>query len=130
MAQKTSVNDFAYAINGILAEYKDAINADVEQATRQVSKEAARQVKANITSAGIKGTGAYKNSIRSRMEDKVVNRSKAVVYADDPHYRLTHLLEHGHATVNGGRTKAYPHWSEAEQKAIRDFEKQLREAIE
>jgi len=130
MAQTLTVNQFETTVNNILADFKDAVNADVEQVTRQVSKEAVRNVKANIDTAGIKGTGAYKNSIKSRVTEKSVNRSSSVIYAEAPHYRLTHLLEHGHAKVNGGRTNAFPHWSEAERKAITDFEKRLREAIE
>jgi len=123
------------SINSILAEYKDAINADVREITKRVAKDTAKKVKA----AAPKQTGAYKRSISSRDLDKSANRSKSVVYSKDPHYRLTHLLEFGHAVVGkGGRTpaagkktfvEARPHWSEADRKAIADFEKQLKEAI-
>ena len=126
MAQTITVLDFESTINSILAEYKDVINADVATATKQVAREAVRNVQAKAPTR----TGAYKSSIRSRVEEKGGNYAKSVVYAEDPHYRLTHLLEHGHAKVNGGRTRAFPHWAEAEQTAINDFEKKLREAIE
>lgn len=126
MAQTITVLDFESTINSILAEYKDVINADVATATKQVAREAVRNVQAKAPAR----TGAYKSSISSRVEEKGGNYAKSVVYAKDPHYRLTHLLEFGHAKVNGGRTKAFPHWAEAEQTAINDFEKKLREAIE
>ena len=126
MAQTITVLDFESTINSILAEYKDVINADVATATKQVAREAVRNVKAKAPTR----TGVYKSSISSRVEEKGGNYAKSVVYAKDPHYRLTHLLEFGHAKVNGGRTRAFPHWAQAEQTAINDFEKKLREAIE
>ena len=37
------------------------------------------------------------------------------------HYRLTHLLEFGHATKNGGHTIAQPHIRPTEQKYKEKF---------
>ena len=53
-----------------------------------------------------------------------------VVGVDDVAGHLPILLEHGHATVNGGRTRAFPHWEEAEIQGVEQFEKELKEAIE
>ena len=126
MARLLRPDQFANAVNSILAEYKDVIDADVQAATKEVAKEAVKNVKAN---APVR-TGKYRSSIKTKQTEKGVNRATSVVYADAPSYRLTHLLEFGHAKVNGGRTKAQPHWSKAEQDAIREFERKLKEAIE
>lgn len=139
MEQLLQPNEFASSINAILAEYKDAVNTDVQALTKKVSREAAKNVKANISTAGIRGSGAYKKSIKAKDTEKSATKSSAVIYAQKPYYRLTHLLEFGHAVVlKGGRTPAAgkktfvdarPHWAEAERKAIAEFEKQLKEAI-
>lgn len=126
MAQTLPASEFENAVNAILAEYKDLIDVDVQKVTASVAREAARAVSA---SAPVQ-TGAYKKSIKAKATEKSTNKATSVVYAEAPQYRLTHLLEFGHAKVNGGRTTAYPHWEPAEQQAIRDYERKLREAIE
>ena len=130
MAQALKPSEFASAVNSILAEFKDVVDADLEYATNKVAKQAAENVKGNISKAGIKGK-KYRNPIRSRsLSEGIRGKYSSVVFANPPHYRLTHLLEHGHATRNGGRTRAFPHWAEAEQTAIREFESTFRRELE
>lgn len=130
MAQSLTVEEFALAVNEALAEFKDAIDYDVWYVTEKVAERAKENVKRNIKTSGIKGTGEYRNSIAVRDLKTKQLLKKKVIYAKDPHYRLTHLLEFGHAKVNGGRTTAFSHWEPAEREAIDDFVKELREAIE
>ena len=44
-------------------------------------------------------------------------------------YQLTHLLEFGHATRNGGRTKEFPHIGKVADKVPEIFERKLRDMI-
>lgn len=44
-------------------------------------------------------------------------------------YQLTHLLEFGHAKRGGGRVSARPHIATAEEKAVKVFEEEIKEAI-
>lgn len=125
-----TVEQFSLAVMEAMKEFQQSVDYDLVYVTQKVANQAAKNVQANITGAGIQGTGQYKKSIKARtIKDSPLSK-KSVVYADKPHYRLTHLLEHGHAKLNGGRTRAFAHWEPAEQKAIDDFVKELREAIE
>ena len=125
-----TVEQFSLAVMEAMKEFQQSVDYDLVYVTQKVAHQAAKNVQANITDSGIRGTGEYKKSIKARtIKDSPLSK-KSVVYADKPYYRLTHLLEHGHAKLNGGRTRAFAHWEPAEQKAIDDFVKELREAIE
>ena len=126
-----SVDAFADEIVKTLREYRNAVNVDVEKIANKVGKDAVKRVKENAEAAGIGGTGEYVKSITSKkLKSASALYSGRVIYAEAPHYRLTHLLEYGHATVNGGRTRAFPHWSEAEKAAAQQFERELKGEIE
>lgn len=49
--------------------------------------------------------------------------------AKAPHYRLTHLLVHGHATSNGGRTKGDPFLENALNTVLPEYERNVEEAL-
>ena len=68
--------------------------------------------------------GSYAKSWKAdtRFDGKVGKR--VIVRSTQP--QLTHLLEYGHASRNGGRTKAYQHIAPAEEKA----EKLMNEKLE
>ncbi len=53
----------------------------------------------------------------------------ATWYVKAPDYRLTHLLVHGHATRDGGRTNANPFLANAVNKVIPEYERKVQEAI-
>ena len=130
MAKGYTVEEFSLAVNEAMKEFQQSVDYDVIYVTQKVANEAAQNVKRNIKSSGIRGTGKYRRSITSRQIKDSPLSKKSVVYAKAPSYRLTHLLEHGHAKVNGGRTRAFEHWGPAEKQAIDDFISELREAIE
>ena len=106
------VEDLAAAIANELESYRQDVTDDLKQQARSVAKETVQAIK----SAAPKDTGeyvagwttkvAYESDDDIRM--RVYNRKKP---------QLTHLLEHGHAKVSGGRVDGKPHIGPAEQAA-------------
>lgn len=115
-----SIDNLAEAINEEVAKYGKAIKEETKKLIRDAGKRALEETKAR---APVR-TGDYQKSIRvtyNQKEAGVISTGEsagyALIYAQAPHYRLTHLLENGHALRQGGRARAFPHWSYGEQAA-------------
>lgn len=55
---------------------------------------------------------------------------EGLIYNKDPTYRLTHLLEYGHAKRGGGRTAAIPHIAPVEEELIKQAVNAAKKAVE
>ena len=124
------VDKFKEECEQILDEYKAATFDNVKKAVDLTAKEAVKVTKARSPVR----TGAYAKSWKSKITD-----NHSVYYGrtvhNDKHYRLTHLLEHGH-NIDGymkfrtrkTRTKAFPHImtdDEVEKAFTKNLEKEL-----
>lgn len=129
MSDTIRPDELAAAINEALAEYSDVIDDVVEAATKKIAKEGAKKAQQEASEAGFGGSGEYIANWTYRT--KAAKRKPAgTIYNKPPTYRLTHLLEYGHATVNGGRTRAFPHIKKAEEWAKTNYEREIREGIQ
>lgn len=97
--------------------------------TEEAERAAEETVKTLKGTAPVR-TGKYRRAIRQKKTSLVAQTPEHTVHTNRPHYRKNHLLEHGHAKVNGGRVPGRPHWAPAEQAAIRNYEKRVRRRIE
>ena len=115
-------------IEEILEDYGKSIAEELKEATQSVIKEGAKKLK---SSSPIR-TGEYAGSWKHKME---VDGSGAIAVVDGriynrDHYRLTHLLENGHAKRGGGRVAARPHIGAVNDWAQEEVIKRLKEKIE
>lgn len=93
-------------------------NVEVVRVTNESIKEAAKEAAKTLKNGGPykNRTGAYaKDWTAGRRRNKKREKKKSVVqiqgytvYNKD-HFQLTHLLEYGHQSRNGGRAKAFSH---------------------
>lgn len=108
---KTSINNLEKAFMDVLNQYKDACNSNADEAVKYTAKEAVKELKnANPSGSGKYGSWSEYNkgwTVTQTKRDKREHKSATVHNKD--HYQLTHLLEKGHAMVQGGRSKAFPH---------------------
>lgn len=122
-------DDLAAAITEILADYRDVVNKDVEKVTKTMGTATRERVKQEAKGKNLVRTGRYLKSWRVKVTTKG-DKTEATIYATAPRYRLTHLLEYGHATANGGRVSGQAHIGPAEQWAIGEYARALKEEIE
>lgn len=108
-----------------LEEYSSEIEKKTKEAVQSAASEALSLLKNNKNIPA--KTGEYKKSFGKKVK-KGAGWHKSIVF--NKKYQLTHLLEYGHAKRGGGRTRAYPHWRDAEaavDKVFKEFIKGLRQ---
>lgn len=121
-----SVERMADEIAKMLTEYEAAIVKNVDASGKAVADKGAKQLRQTSP----KRTGKYAKSWGVTREDSSFGENAKYIIHNKKHYRVAHLLEHGHVTANGKRTKAIPHIKPVEEQVIREYEKKVREAIE
>jgi hypothetical protein len=119
------INRLAAQIANELATYSQDVVEKVNTSSNKVGKAAVRKLK----QISPKKTGKYAKSWTMSTEKAIGQPHKRIVHVKAPHYRLTHLLEHGHAKVGGGRVEGRPHIRPAEEEVIREFTAAVEEAI-
>lgn len=131
MVVSISLDELDDAIQDALSEYSTALNGKLNTNLKDV---------ADKTVETLKQGGPYKERTGKYTPDWTVTaRKQASVLSTDEysvhnkkHYQIAHLLEHGHVTRNGGRTKSYEHilpaQEAAEELAMTAVEKAVQEA--
>lgn len=120
-----SVDKLAAELAQGLSEYSQSIADEIKKAADEAESAAVRELK--NTSPAQTGSYAKGWTKKNAYEDR---RSKRNTVYNKTDYQLTHLLEKGHASRNGGRVAARVHIQPVEEKVVADFEERVKRAIE
>lgn len=126
MAKAIRPADLGDAIADALTIYSQEVTEEINRASEEAVKTLAKKTKATAPVA----SGSYKKNISSKLLKKGERGDTYVWYVKAPDHRLTHLLVHGHATRNGGRTKKNPFLQNALDEVLPDYEKAIEEAAQ
>ncbi len=116
------------AVMNYLENYKEEIDEDVIETVDEITKKARDELKQTSP----RGKGTRSNPYYKGWAIKLSKRRSGVYHKviwNKTNYQLTHLLEFGHVTRNGGRTKAIPHIRPIEQKYNVEFVDKLEKKI-
>lgn len=131
MVVKIKPEELDEAVRGQLETYNAEITKNINENLKEV---------ADTTAETLKKGGAYKERTGKYTPDWSVTARKAVSVTQGErysvhnrkHYQLTHLLEKGHVTRSGRRTRKFEHILPAEQAAeelaVEAVEKAVRSA--
>lgn len=125
--QKVKPDGLDDAIEAELSQYAGVVFDDLKETVDEVSKECTEEIKQNALRFGWKDYA--KTWTRTKDKTKSATGYKFVIHAKNGGYQIAHLLEHGHAKKNGGRTRAFPHIAPAEANAEQRFFSLLRQKI-
>lgn len=108
-------DELSEALNKYLTTYSEEISDEVISVTDEITEEA----KDELIRTSPKGKGSrsspYYRGWAVKIQKKGKGKYEKVIW-NKTNYQLTHLLEFGHSTRNGKRTKAIPHIRPVEEK--------------
>lgn len=126
MAKSIKPEALGAAISQELTIYHKDVVEKLDQAGDEAMKKLVKRTKAT---APVGKRRSYKRHISSKVLEKNSRGSKRVWFVKEPDHRLTHLLVHGHATKDGGRTKADPFLRNALSEVLPEYETAAEEAV-
>ena len=133
MNKKTTVDNLANEIAKSLEDFVGVTEEACEKGVLMTSQDVVDALRA----AHPAESGDYSDWSKEYNQGWTFRKKKSKTYKtgilstvwNEKHYRLTHLLEKGHAKVNGGRTRAFPHIAPVADKAEQQLVENIRKNI-
>jgi len=124
--RRVGIDGLSDALEQILAQY----GADVEESNAEIVQKTAQRAARALREESKKtfgGSGRYAKGWTSETR-KGRLRAEATVY-NKTAPGLAHLLEHGHANRDGGRTPGRSHIAPVEEAIVTAFQKEVEDSL-
>lgn len=128
MSKAIQASDLEKEVMKYLQEYKEDIDEDVIETVDAITQEARDELKKTSPRRNIPRSGQYYKGWAVKLSKRQTGVYHKVIW-NKTNYQLTHLLEFGHATRNGGRTRAIPHIRPVEEKYNVEFVDRIKKKI-
>lgn len=126
MAKTIKPADLGDAIQRELTTYTEGVAERVNAAGKTAAEKLRKLTKATAPVA----SGDFRKHIAIKEVDSGHGTKRYIWHVKAPDHRLTHLLVHGHATKNGGRTKGDPFLKNALETVLPEYEQAVKEAVQ
>lgn len=127
MAKLTPGDMIGPALEKELNKYHKQVTDGVNAASLGAAKKLSKKLRATAP----KNSGKFARSIGYTSQTSPVTGSTTyTVGAKGKEGRKTHLIVHGHATRDGGRTKGNPFFANAVNEVLPEYEKDIKQVIE
>ena len=123
MSRKVPIDKLTDEVDKILKEYGENVQQNLGDIVKQMAKKGAQTLRSQSRGT-FGGTGAYAKGWTSTAQTGRVSAQGTIYNEDLP--GLPHLLEHGHANRNGGRTPGRVHIATVEDALIKEFEQKVK----
>lgn len=120
--------ELSKVVMNYLKDYKEDIDEEVVEVVDEVTRKAKDELKQTSPRGQGSRTNPYYKGWAVKLSKKRTGVYHKVIW-NRTNYQLTHLLEFGHATRNGGRTRAIPHIRPVEEKYNVEFVDKLEKRI-
>lgn len=127
MSKKVKISELGKAIEVELTLYNENVTKGVKAEARKHMTKLVKDTKA--TAPVGHRTKHYKDSIAYKIYSESARAISYVWYVRGSDYRLSHLLEKGHALRNGGRSKAFHFIEKAKAPILESYNKKIEEVI-
>lgn len=127
MSKSIGIDQLGETIEGELSLYGDKI---IEGLKSEAKNSISRLVKDTKATAPVGNrTKHYRDSIRSKKVSESYREITYIWYVAGSDYRLSHLLENGHALRNGGRVEGTHFIQKASEPILAEYLKKVEELI-
>ena len=132
MASKTPIDQLSSAITGILDEYGDDLQRNLNDITKKMGQKGAQALRKESGMKLVQHSGKYAKGWKYAFR-KTRRTAQTTIYNE--HYSLPHLLEYSHDVKNKkggpvlGQTKPHPHIAPIAEELVKAYQKEVLDKL-